>query len=166
MADVQQAISIEKRLGRGSKALKDLLGRVCADFNRLVTVKRHRIDSPRRALIYNLFLSLTTLFNKPVNIVSGLPIAHLNLFDCRLRCPEDLLQLLHRHYDSYKHEHSGILSLKPFIEHQLILRRCSFCLFRVQDSRTTFFSKISMCPIPLLARRWRGTKTRNCMRKF
>ena len=36
--------------------LKDALNRVIADYNKLVTLKRHRVDSARRAMCYNLFL--------------------------------------------------------------------------------------------------------------
>lgn len=45
----------------------------------MVTIKRHRIDSGRKALIYNL-----------------------------LRCPDELKSLLHRHYDSYVAENSAV----------------------------------------------------------
>ena len=56
MADIKEAISVERRSSQNGQrmALKDLLAKVVAEYNRLCTVKRHRIDSQRRALIYNL----------------------------------------------------------------------------------------------------------------
>lgn len=57
-ADIKSAIQVEKRLGRGKAALKDLLGRVCAEYNRLTTIKKHRVDGPKKNLLYNLLLHL------------------------------------------------------------------------------------------------------------
>ena len=56
VADIQQAINIEKRMGKTKSALKDSLSRICADYNKMVTVKRHRLDGQRRQLIYNMLL--------------------------------------------------------------------------------------------------------------
>ena len=58
LADVQQAINVEKKLHPSKTALKDVLGRVVAEYNRMTTVRRHRIDGARRQLVYNLFLNL------------------------------------------------------------------------------------------------------------
>jgi len=57
LADFRNAINIEKRLAKaGSKTnLKDLLAKVVAEYNRLCTVKHHRVDTHRRQLIYNMF---------------------------------------------------------------------------------------------------------------
>lgn len=55
-----QAVSMERRLANAkpgsSKALKDLLGKCVSDFNSKVTIKKHRIDTHRKGLIYNLTL--------------------------------------------------------------------------------------------------------------
>ena len=53
---------MEKRIGAksgggGGKALKDLLSKVVSEYNKLVTVKKHRIDTHKRALCYNMRLS-------------------------------------------------------------------------------------------------------------
>jgi len=58
VALLQQAVEAERKSARnGSKApLKDVLGRCIAEYNRMVSVKRHRIDSSRRSLVYNLLL--------------------------------------------------------------------------------------------------------------
>lgn len=57
VADIASAIEIEKRMNRGTKLpLRDALARVSADYNKMVTAKRHRIDSNKKALVYNLRL--------------------------------------------------------------------------------------------------------------
>ena len=55
----QNAIQLEKRLLKpgASKALKDLLNPLVATYNRMTSNKKHRIDTAKRALIYNMFLS-------------------------------------------------------------------------------------------------------------
>ena len=59
MADIKETIAVEKRLNRqGRGALKDILGKVIAEYNKFCSNKRHRIDSTRRSLIYNLFFNL------------------------------------------------------------------------------------------------------------
>lgn len=57
-ADIREAIRAEKQSGRAAAKtpLKDLLGKVVAEYNRLCTNKKHRIESQRRSLVYNLFL--------------------------------------------------------------------------------------------------------------
>ena len=61
-ADLKEAIGIERRLnGAENKSTKDRLGRMCAEYNKMVTVRSHRIDSSRRAMAYNMFLSLMSL---------------------------------------------------------------------------------------------------------
>ncbi|CAJ1451503.1 unnamed protein product [Effrenium voratum] len=55
VADIRQAIELEKRqLRNGRLALKDALGRVIAEYNKMITAKKHRIDAIKRALIYNM----------------------------------------------------------------------------------------------------------------
>ena len=58
LADFRSAIGIEKRLAKaGAKTnLKDLLAKVAAEYNKLCTLKSHRVDTNKRQLIYNMFL--------------------------------------------------------------------------------------------------------------
>ena len=117
VADLGKALELERKIStRGAKMpLKDALSRVIADYNKLVTLKRHRVDSTRRAMCYNLFLiairSLRTFF-KILNIFFHQKErcwCFYGWFDlCRMRCPEEALSLLHHHYDCYKHEVSGV----------------------------------------------------------
>ncbi|CAL1131715.1 unnamed protein product [Cladocopium goreaui] len=79
LADIQQAINIERKMNKSNKALKDIMARVVSDYNKMVSIKRHKIDGARRNLIYNL-----------------------------LRLPQACLDLLHKHYDGYRHEQSGL----------------------------------------------------------
>lgn len=60
-ADIWEAICAEKRSGRcGAKTpLKDLLSKTVAEYNRMCANKKHRIESQRRSLIYNLSLGTT-----------------------------------------------------------------------------------------------------------
>ena len=57
---VGHAVDVELRQAQAkpgaSKALKDLLSKCVTEFNKLCTIKRHRIDTSRRSLIYNLTL--------------------------------------------------------------------------------------------------------------
>lgn len=55
---ISEAVVLEKQLAKGgaSKALKDLIFKVCASYNALCTIRKHRIDTQRKALIYNLCL--------------------------------------------------------------------------------------------------------------
>lgn len=55
-ADVSMAISVEKRMGKQKMPLRDLLNRIVADYNRMTTIRKHRIDSNRKNLVYNLWL--------------------------------------------------------------------------------------------------------------
>ncbi|CAK9076606.1 Uncharacterized protein SCF082_LOCUS36896, partial [Durusdinium trenchii] len=80
VADLKSAIGIEQRMNRGrSQPLKDILGRVTSEYNKMVSIKRHRIDTTRKNLAYNL-----------------------------LRSPSEVMQLVHRHYDTYVHHQSGL----------------------------------------------------------
>ena len=60
VSDLGKAIELERQMasGRHKTPLKDALNKCIADFNKMVTVKKHRVDSSRRALAYNLFLGL------------------------------------------------------------------------------------------------------------
>lgn len=55
---ISEAVVLEKQLAKGgaSKALKDLIFKVCASYNALCAIRKHRIDTQRKALIYNLCL--------------------------------------------------------------------------------------------------------------
>ena len=60
VGDMSSAVAAERGLARrpGAKtALKDVLSRCIAEYNKMTTLKRHRIDSSKRALIYNLLLA-------------------------------------------------------------------------------------------------------------
>ena len=60
VSDFAKAIDLERKLStsRQTIPLKDALNRCIADFHKMVTVKRHRVDSGRRALCYNLIFGL------------------------------------------------------------------------------------------------------------
>ena len=57
---IGQAVDVELRAAKAkpgaSKALKDLLSKCITEFNKLCTIKKHQIDTARKALIYNLTL--------------------------------------------------------------------------------------------------------------
>ena len=58
VAELKQAVEIEKRQSKSkSSALRDVLTRVIAEYNRMVTNKKHKIDSSRKALVLNLTLN-------------------------------------------------------------------------------------------------------------
>ena len=48
-------------MGKQKMALKDLLNRVVAEYNRSTTIKKHRIDGARKNLLYNMLLGLNQL---------------------------------------------------------------------------------------------------------
>ena len=55
---MKEAVALEKRACQPgtSKALKDVLNRCIAEYNKMCTNRRHRIDSDKKKLILNLFL--------------------------------------------------------------------------------------------------------------
>lgn len=57
-ADVQAAIQMEQRITKSKASMKDLLNKTCASYNRMTSIKKHRIDGARKSLLYNLCLSL------------------------------------------------------------------------------------------------------------
>ena len=110
-ADVQAAIQLERRMGKSKAALRDLLNRTCAEYNKLTTVRRHRIDGPRKALLYNMHLGVY-FSSCVVDPVFQLLSLHSYAFisqhmHFRLRSPSEFLNLVHRHYDMYPHQQSG-----------------------------------------------------------
>jgi len=54
MADISEALNIERKVGGRKATLKDALSSIVAQYNKLTSKKTHRIDSARRCLIYNL----------------------------------------------------------------------------------------------------------------
>ncbi|CAK9099407.1 Uncharacterized protein SCF082_LOCUS46557 [Durusdinium trenchii] len=74
VAELQHAVDLQRRQTHAKNApLRDILNRVIADYNKMVSVKKHRLDSSKKSLVLNL-----------------------------MRCPSDLMTLLAKHYDSYK----------------------------------------------------------------
>lgn len=61
MADLRMAMDLERRQAKSGARLatKDLLNKVCAEYNRLVTLKSHRIDQQKKTLCYNMLLDCT-----------------------------------------------------------------------------------------------------------
>lgn len=123
LANVRSAIDMERRLatskgGTGSsRALKDVLGKVVSDYNKLVTVKKHRIDSAKRSLCYNMLLvrsqPSTVFCFSNLCFRTRLEVRKLsnNLWNLvnqlRLRAPQEFHEIIHSHYDRYRHESSG-----------------------------------------------------------
>ena len=108
---MRSAVDLEKRMmvkSNASKALKDLLGKVVAEYNRMVTVKKHRIDGPKRALCYNMPL-IWIMWQNHWGSFNDLTSCH----GIRLRAPSELHDLIHKHYDDFRHEASGNWS-KPW----------------------------------------------------
>lgn len=56
MADISEAIKLHRRMAPGKVTLRDAMTKTVAEFNKLVTLRRHRIDSQRKGLIFNLLL--------------------------------------------------------------------------------------------------------------
>ena len=67
VGSLSRAVEIQRRQSRpgSSKALRDLLSSVVTEYNKLVTNKKHRIDSGRKTLAYNLFLGCFALAFHP-----------------------------------------------------------------------------------------------------
>lgn len=62
LSSMKAAVDTERRIASkngGRTALKDLLAKTIAEYNRLVTIKKHRIDGTKKQLIYNMFLGRT-----------------------------------------------------------------------------------------------------------
>ena len=70
---MSSAVEAERGIARrtGAKtALKDVLARCIAEYNKMTTLKRHRIDSSKRALIYNLLLGCLRCISEPAQAQS------------------------------------------------------------------------------------------------
>lgn len=57
-ADIQAAIQVEQRMSRSRGTMRDYLNKTCASYNKMTSIKKHRIDGARKSLLYNLCLSL------------------------------------------------------------------------------------------------------------
>jgi hypothetical protein len=76
LADISAAIDLERRSSTGRPIpLRDLLNRVIAEYNKMVSVKKHRIDTGRKNLIYNLPLG---------SIISSCSFKHGGFVSCFL----------------------------------------------------------------------------------
>ena len=107
-ADLKEAIALERRLQQGSKPLKDVLSKIVADYNRMTTVRSHRIDTNRRNMAYNLLLSIRHENENFMSYSCAWGMGYCPGFGCwhwymRLRAPPEFHQVVHDHYDSYKH---------------------------------------------------------------
>lgn len=60
---LKQAVDLERRQARAgvSKALRDILSRCVGEYNRMVTKKSHKVDTPTKNLVMNLFLDIVLL---------------------------------------------------------------------------------------------------------
>lgn len=56
-------LRLQLRTLGGRMATKDCMSRVIADYNRLCSNKKHKIDAGRRGLIWNLLLRCIVLLN-------------------------------------------------------------------------------------------------------
>ena len=79
LADFQQTISLEKRMARGGKTgLRDMLGAAVTTYNKMVTNKKHRVDSGRKAMLMNLLFGCKSFCecrnSQPNNFLSGCKI--------------------------------------------------------------------------------------------
>ena len=61
---MKEAVAIEKRLSKAgvSKALRDVLSRCVGEYNRMCTRKNHKVDTPTKNMVMNLFLGSQAAF--------------------------------------------------------------------------------------------------------
>ena len=113
---MKEAVAIEKRLAKAgvSKALRDVLSRCVGEYNKMVSKRSHKIDTPTKNLVMNMFLEQNTIelytftFSFQFNDVQR----NYLLYDgfthvLRLRTDDAVHQAIHRHYDSFPHAQSG-----------------------------------------------------------
>lgn len=57
-ADLGAAVDMERKSSAlmAKAALKDCLSKVVASYNRMCTNKKHKVDSAKRALVYNMYV--------------------------------------------------------------------------------------------------------------
>lgn len=60
---MKEAVAIEKRLAKAgvSKALRDVLSRCVGEYNKMVSKRSHKIDTPTKNLVMNMFLEQNTI---------------------------------------------------------------------------------------------------------
>lgn len=117
LGSIQEAVSIEKRLAPTvtSSALKDVLNRVIATYNKMCSNRRHKVDTEKKKLIQNMFLCwisveyildvfLKSLGAEPIQTKRVLIPTNQYL---RLRLDAAAQQEIHKHYDLYAHAQSG-----------------------------------------------------------
>lgn len=118
LGSLKAAVQLERRLAKPgtSKALKDLLNKSIAEYNKMCSNKRHRVDSDRKKLIQNMFLdwmwrtfhlAKTTMLNM-LEYMIIIPWATLDSSISRLRLDDDIQQIVHQHYDCFPHAVSGL----------------------------------------------------------
>lgn len=86
------------------KPLKDALGKFVAEYNRVRTNKRHRVDSSKRSLVYNMFLGFFFILFLFFPVTASVPNKSML---SRLRASDAFCNVVHQHYDIHKHESSG-----------------------------------------------------------
>ena len=120
LGSIAKAIDVERRQANSkpgvSKALKDMLSKVVGDFNKLVSNKKHRIDTGRNhscTICYlpawELVLCLLKCLSLALRLFNSIALNPCSAL--RLRAPEALGSILHKHYDAFPHEISGNASL-------------------------------------------------------
>ena len=55
---MKEAVGVEKRLAKAgtSRALRDVLSRCVGEYNKMVSKRSHKIDTPTKNLVMNMFL--------------------------------------------------------------------------------------------------------------
>ena len=92
VGDLGKAMELERKMStsRGKIPLKDALNKVIADFNKMITLKKHRVDSARRSMCYNLHLGYDFVVHVGFGAVHGFQAAvsrgSTGLAPCSLRC--------------------------------------------------------------------------------
>ena len=87
VAELGNAIDLERKMSaKKHMPLKDVLGRVCSQFNHMVTARKHKIDSGVKAMAYNLTLGCACEMGRFCNkflfdiVLPNLYRIQLNLF--------------------------------------------------------------------------------------
>lgn len=57
VAELSQAVDLQRR--QKQAPLRDLVNKIAADYNKMVTQKKHRLDASKKALVLNLTLFQT-----------------------------------------------------------------------------------------------------------
>ena len=61
---MKEAVGVEKRLAKSgtSRALRDVLSRCVGEYNKMVSKRSHKIDTPTKNLVMNMFLEPNNWF--------------------------------------------------------------------------------------------------------